>query len=77
MMEKRIAAGQFKAQCLQLMDDVREKHLTYIITKHGTAVAKLMPIEASAPKLYGALKGSVTIKGDILAPIDEAWDIMT
>lgn len=75
-MEKIIAAGQFKTQCLQLMEDVREKHLTYIITKHGTAVAKLIPIETSPPKLYGALKDSITITQDILAPIDEEWDMM-
>jgi prevent-host-death family protein len=41
-MVKTIAAGQFKAQCLQLMDDVREKHLTLVITKHGTPIASII-----------------------------------
>ncbi len=73
-MEKKIAAGQFKAQCLQLMDHVREKHLSFIITKHGVPIAKLVPFEEQPLSLYGALKGTVKIKGDIIAPIDEKWD---
>ncbi|MDF3055753.1 MAG: prevent-host-death protein [Gammaproteobacteria bacterium] len=73
-MNKTIAAGQFKAQCLQLMEHVKEKHLTLIITKHGTPVAKLVPIEEEPESLYGALKGTVKIKGDIIGPIDESWD---
>ncbi len=74
-MEKTIAAGQFKAQCLQLMDDVRDKHLTLVITKHGTPIAKLVPIEEQVASLYGAMKGTVKIRGDIIAPIDENWDV--
>jgi prevent-host-death family protein len=73
-MEKTIAAGQFKTHCLQLMNDVHEKHLTLVITKHGTPIAKLVPVESKPMKLFGALKGTVKIKGDIVAPIDEAWD---
>ncbi len=73
-MEKTIAAGQFKAQCLQLMDDVYEKHLTLIITKHGAPIAKLVPIDERPVSLYGALRGTVKIIEDITAPIDEKWD---
>jgi prevent-host-death family protein len=74
-MEKIIAAGHFKAQCLQLMDDVREKHFTLIITKHGIPVAKLVPIDEGPINLFGALKGTVTIKGDILEAIEDQWDV--
>ena len=44
-MIEKIAAAQFKAQCLQLMDYVKEKHVALVITKHGVPVAKLVPIE--------------------------------
>lgn len=74
-MEQKIPAGQFKAQCLKLMDEVKEKHTSLIITKHGVPVAKLVPIdEENVINLFGAMKGSVKIKGDIVAPIDEEWD---
>jgi prevent-host-death family protein len=74
-MVRKIAAAQFKAQCLQLMDYVKEKHAELIITKHGNPIAKLVPIEEEPVNLYGALKGVIKIKGDIVAPIDEPWDV--
>lgn len=74
-MEQKISAGQFKAQCLKLMDYVKDKHTSLIITKHGVPVAKLVPVEEEiAIDLFGALKGSIKIKGDIISPIDEKWD---
>ncbi|MBP9726977.1 MAG: type II toxin-antitoxin system prevent-host-death family antitoxin [Gammaproteobacteria bacterium] len=73
-MKETIAAGQFKAKCLQLMNDVQNKHITLIITKHGVPIAKLAPIEAEPINLYGALKGTATIEADIIAPIDEPWE---
>lgn len=55
-----IAAGRFKALCLGLMDHVRDTHERVIITKHGTPVAQLVPVEAEPPApLAGALRGSV------------------
>lgn len=74
-MQQKISAGQFKAECLKLMDYVRDKHTSFIITKHGIPVAKLVPIEEElAIDLFGALKGSIKIKRDIISPIDEEWD---
>jgi prevent-host-death family protein len=75
MMKKVIAAAQFKAQCVQLMDDVQEKHLILVITKRGIPIAKLVPIEEEPINLYGALKGTIKIKGDIVLPIDEKCDV--
>ena len=73
-MKETIAAGQFKAKCLQLMNDVQNKHITLMITKHGVPIAKLVPIEEEPINLYGALKGTATIEADIIASIDEPWE---
>ncbi|HSW69701.1 MAG TPA: type II toxin-antitoxin system Phd/YefM family antitoxin [Gammaproteobacteria bacterium] len=70
---KTIQAGEFKAKCLQLMDEVDEKHISFIITKHGKPVAKLVPIEAIAKSSFGCLKNTASIQGNIIAPIDEQW----
>jgi prevent-host-death family protein len=71
-----IAAGQFKAQCLQLMDRVKLTHEEIIITKYGRPVAKLVPIEESPPSSFiGYMKGSVVVSADLIAPIDEAWEV--
>ncbi len=71
----KIAAGQFKAKCLKLMDDVQKHHKEIIITKYGKPVAKLAPVEEKEPKpLFGLLKNSVVITGDIIKPTGEKWN---
>jgi prevent-host-death family protein len=72
-MQTAIGAGEFKAKCLQLLDDIAEKRGTLIITKHGKPVAKLVPIEPEQ-QLFGALKGSVVGEMDIVSPISVEWD---
>lgn len=67
-------AGAFKARCLRLMDQVGRDRVSIVITKHGTPVAKLTPIDDRPPPLFGCLAGTVTILGDLVAPIDVAWD---
>jgi prevent-host-death family protein len=70
-----IAAGEFKAKCLKLMDRVESTKEEIIITKRGKPIAKLVPFEeGEPPPLFGRMKGSVTIVGDIVAPLDVRWE---
>jgi prevent-host-death family protein len=63
-----IAAGQFKAQCLQLMDRVKQTHEEVVITKQGLPLAKLVPVEDQhLPRFIGYMKGLVVVSGDIIA----------
>lgn len=54
-MERTIAASEFKAKCLALLDEVAETRETLVVTKRGKAVARVEPIEE--PR---SLLGSVT-----------------
>ena len=65
---KTIAAGKFKANCLAIMDDVKAKHETVVITKHGEPVAKLVPVISNVDDIFGFFSGKGTISGDVLAP---------
>jgi prevent-host-death family protein len=40
---KTMPAGLFKAKCLAIMDEVKAKRQTVLITKHGEPIAKLVP----------------------------------
>ena len=71
---KIIQAGEFKAKCLQLMDEVNEKHVSFTITKHGKPVAKLVPLDKASKSAFGCLKNTVSIQEDIIGPIDIEWD---
>jgi prevent-host-death family protein len=68
-----LPAGQFKARCLKLMDEVRERRVEVVITKRGRPVARLVPIEPP-PALFGAMRGSVLALGDVVSPTGERWD---
>ena len=70
---RTIAAGQFKAQCLRLLDEVAETGETIVVTKRGKAVARLQPVEEPP-----SLKGSVTFlvsDEELIEPILEPWDV--
>ena len=74
--QKKIPAGEFKAKCLKLMDEVQQTGQEVIITKHGKPVAKLAPLEKELPSLFGCMKGSIVILGDIIGPIDVEWEAL-
>ena len=69
-----IKASEFKAKCLKLMDRVAETGESVVITKHGHAVARLGPVTPKRVTLCGAHRGKIAIVGDILSPIDVAWE---
>ena len=72
-MEKEIAAGAFKARCLSLIDEVANTRAEIVITKHGKPKARIVPYDDHPPALFGFMRGTVTIRGDITAPLDETW----
>ena len=73
-MDEKMKAGKFKAECLKVMDRVRRTRRNVIITKRNIPVAKLVPVEEEKISIFGRLKGTVHIRGDIIAPIGETWD---
>ncbi len=62
---RTIPAGEFKAKCLKLMDEVRKTGAGLIITKHGKPVAKLVSYREASDELLGAMKGELQILGDV------------
>ncbi len=73
---KTIKASEFKAKCLKIMDEVAATGEPVVITKNGVAVAQLVPAVRKPDSVVGALKGSVTILGDIISPLDIEWEAM-
>lgn len=73
---KQIKASEFKAKCLQLMDEVATRREPLVITKNGQPLCQLVPYRQKPATLYGACKGSITITGDIVAPLGELWEAL-
>jgi prevent-host-death family protein len=74
---KEMAAGQFKAKCLAVMDEVKQTGESVLITKHGKAVAQLVPAPSPPDDIFDYMKGRAEIVGDIVGPItpEEDWEL--
>lgn len=75
---KTMPAGQFKARCLRVMDEVNSTREPVLITKKGRPVAKLVPAEGPAKEVFGCLRGLIKIVGDIESPVVplEDWEAL-
>ncbi|MDY7523497.1 MULTISPECIES: type II toxin-antitoxin system Phd/YefM family antitoxin [unclassified Sphingomonas] len=75
-MTKMIGAAEFKAKCLAILDEVQASGESITITKRGKPVATVSAVaEKTAPVArFGMMKGSITILGDIVSPIDPDWE---
>ena len=73
-MKQQIAAGEFKAKCLHILDEVHQTRREVVITKRGRAVARLLPADDRVPSIFGRMRGTIEILGDIVAPVAEPWE---
>jgi prevent-host-death family protein len=72
-MSETMGAAVFKAKCLALLDEVAETGKEIVITKRGKRIARLVRVEDKPEKIWGRLKGTVEIHGDIFST-GEKWE---
>ena len=63
--ERAVPAGEFKTNCLRLMDEIQETGMVIVVTKHGWPVVKASPFREEPFKLVGSCKGRLRILADI------------
>jgi len=71
----KIAATEFKARCLRLMEQVRRTRKPILITKRGRVVAHLAPPPPEVVKPWLRLRGSVVRARDAISPAVSPRDI--
>ncbi len=72
MSEQRVPAGEFKARCLALLDDVAAHRTEIVVTKYGRPVARVVPVDAPS-----STDGSVSLLADdddVYYSAGESWD---
>jgi prevent-host-death family protein len=74
MKERTVGAAEFKANCLKIMAEVERTREPVLVTKRGRPLVRLVPAVEERPKLRGALEGWMTIRGDIVAPLEDEWE---
>ena len=73
---RTITASEFKAKCVKIMDEVAESGERVVITKRGKPVAELSQARELRSPIFGSLRHTMKIIGDIEAPLDVEWDAM-
>ena len=68
-----ITATEFKAKCLQLLDQVNQTGEELIISKRGKPIARVIPERPAKPWL--TLRGKGCFVGDPFAPVVSEADI--
>ena len=79
---RTIPAGEFKAKCLAIMDEVQARGETIVITKRGKPVVRIAPLEGASSEMpmrrsvFGFMRGTGTTVGDIVGPIvnENEWE---
>lgn len=72
---EKIPISKFKAQCTAIIDAIAETGQPVTITRHGKAVAEIVPARAEqrGKRISGGMAGTLEITGDIVDTSD-LWD---
>lgn len=77
MVKKTMAASQFKAECLRIMDEVARRRITVVVTKRGRPVARILPPESErSGSLFGFGRGYIRATGDVVSPTGAHWEAL-
>jgi prevent-host-death family protein len=75
-----VSISQFKAKCLELLEQVRRTRQPIRITRHGKPVAEVIPPTAVVDRAVwiGSMKDSMEIVGDIISPAndEDEWEVL-
>jgi len=65
-----ISATEFKKHFLSLVDEVKNQHASFVITKRKLPMAKISPLDIAPHQVhksyFGFMKGVMKINGDIV-----------
>ena len=72
MVKRTIAASEFKARCLALLDEVAKNGHEVVVTKRGKPVARVVPAEPPR-SLLGSVEFLVP-DDELIEPLFEDWE---
>ncbi len=67
---KTMKASEFKAKCLQVMDEVAATGEEVLVTKRGQPVSRVVAHQPPRETLFGALAGAIRVTGDLVEPVE-------
>jgi prevent-host-death family protein len=73
---KEVAISEFKAKCLEIIEQVHKTQRPIRVTRFGRPVAEVVPPspEAASRDWIGSMRDKMEILGDIVSPATEPDD---
>lgn len=69
-----VSASEFKATCLELMDEVARSGRDLVVTKRGRPVVRVSAVEDQRASPWGFMAGTVVRHGDIVSARPDEWE---
>jgi prevent-host-death family protein len=71
-----VSASDLKNSWHEFLERVSQARQEVVVTRYGHPIARLSPYDGpgAGGGIFGSLAGSVTVHGNIVAPVGEAWD---
>ena len=70
---RTIKASEFKAKCLQLMDEVAQSGGEIVVTKNGRPVSRVIPYREKPGLAFGRNRDIIRTYADIVEPMPAEW----
>jgi prevent-host-death family protein len=70
-----VTASDFKAKCLALLDRVRDRGETIVVTKRGRVVARVVPATTDDDRPWLRVRGKALWSGDPFEPAVDESDV--
>lgn len=74
-MKKEITITNFKAHCLEILNNLEKSQESVVITKRNKPIALISSFPKSTQSIFGIFQNQIEIKGDIVAPVDIEWEV--
>lgn len=74
---KSISTSELKARCSAVIEHVAREREAIVITRHGRPIARIVPVVEERETLFGFARGTITIHGDLIDPVDQEWEAET
>lgn len=76
---KTMSVTEFKAHCLEMVNEVHRTGEPLLLTKRGKPTAMVGPAPAEPKKKWplGLFRNEDTVVGDLVEPLDLEWEALT
>ncbi len=68
-----ISASEFKATCLELMDEIARTGREVVVTKRGDPVVRVSAAAQHGESPWGFLRGTIVRHGDVVSSDEADW----